>query len=813
MVSRSVAYLTSIILVLSIICTLESGILISRARQSEYFLPDEPETDEEAPNLVERNDPDLLTYKYRWDYGLGDPGTRRSNKALAVPGDSPPVAVSPAPAAEDSTEAPQSQSSACELCDSENALETIMPNLHFRLALSGSPNSAGLSTREDGLVITTATITETWYHNVYICSSEGTGAAAVTNPATPPAAATLTVDLPASAEANLVDLASSDLTPLPPAIQQVNSQLASLLGQLQQSSANPQTPTANSPGGPTETAAETGPVTEAPTPLQGAENPCPGIGFRCSECPGGVFCPPPLTPPAGCPCGLGWACVACGIGFFCPTMGTVPEMTASPPSPASPPQFLNQSDSPVQTDQAPSVSSRPPEQTDTADITSTSASTSGEPAGAGPLASPGPVSLSPLSAGPDEPSSSTQPGPFGQPDQSLESASSEESDPATPTGSQQATGSGSPDQPNQGSPLQSGPIGLFASPAPIAVVGQSGTSAQPDVADQPGQSASDQSGVPTPVAAPVLPDFLGQSRFQSQNVPMLPSEPLMLPSIPVELGAPGQPGSGSSPDLSNTPLVSPLPGSQDQPNSQGQQIQPRPLGSPAPAVSTPVPMVKCIDGTLVPSRQNCSEFSLITNLISVLNNLVAAPAGSGPALGIACQDGTVVDNIEQCVYDQLGSESSGDGPAGAANTPASVASGTKLPAPAASTNPGTVELCQCHDGTYVADLKYCSHLGSETPKPVLASTLALPSPPTSGTTKASSPFGGVFQPLQRLKVGRLPVTTTTAAIVQRKAVRTLRIPTKVRRPSKTSTAPEVYWPMYTPGNVRWAPQGRAIHHV
>ncbi|KAH7327019.1 hypothetical protein BKA65DRAFT_509741 [Rhexocercosporidium sp. MPI-PUGE-AT-0058] len=46
-------------------------------------------------------------------------------------------------------------------------------------------------------------------------------------------------------------------------------------------------------------------------------HPCPNAGYSCSECPGGVFCPPTQTSALDCVCGYGWACGHCSQGWFC----------------------------------------------------------------------------------------------------------------------------------------------------------------------------------------------------------------------------------------------------------------------------------------------------------------------------------------------------------------------------------------------------------------------------------------------------------------------------------------------------------------
>ncbi|KAH7379919.1 hypothetical protein BKA64DRAFT_686653 [Cadophora sp. MPI-SDFR-AT-0126] len=54
-------------------------------------------------------------------------------------------------------------------------------------------------------------------------------------------------------------------------------------------------------------------------------HPCPNAGYSCSECPGGVFCPPAQTTAQNCVCGYGWACGHCSQGWFCipsPTPGS-----------------------------------------------------------------------------------------------------------------------------------------------------------------------------------------------------------------------------------------------------------------------------------------------------------------------------------------------------------------------------------------------------------------------------------------------------------------------------------------------------------
>lgn len=58
--------------------------------------------------------------------------------------------------------------------------------------------------------------------------------------------------------------------------------------------------------------------------------PCPGMGYTCSDCLDGWFCPPSQTPAAQVPCGYGWPCYHCLGGWFC-----VPEpQYAAPPAPA-----------------------------------------------------------------------------------------------------------------------------------------------------------------------------------------------------------------------------------------------------------------------------------------------------------------------------------------------------------------------------------------------------------------------------------------------------------------------------------------------
>lgn len=61
--------------------------------------------------------------------------------------------------------------------------------------------------------------------------------------------------------------------------------------------------------------------------------PCPGMGYTCSDCLDGWFCPPSQTPAAQVPCGYGWPCYHCPGGWFC-----VPEpQNAAPPAPAPAP--------------------------------------------------------------------------------------------------------------------------------------------------------------------------------------------------------------------------------------------------------------------------------------------------------------------------------------------------------------------------------------------------------------------------------------------------------------------------------------------
>ncbi|KAK0113372.1 hypothetical protein ONS95_013626 [Cadophora gregata] len=57
----------------------------------------------------------------------------------------------------------------------------------------------------------------------------------------------------------------------------------------------------------------------------GSSHPCPNAGYSCSECPGGVFCPPTQTSAQDCVCGYGWACGHCSQGWFC-----IPSPTTGP---------------------------------------------------------------------------------------------------------------------------------------------------------------------------------------------------------------------------------------------------------------------------------------------------------------------------------------------------------------------------------------------------------------------------------------------------------------------------------------------------
>ncbi|KAG9240022.1 hypothetical protein BJ878DRAFT_484232 [Calycina marina] len=57
-------------------------------------------------------------------------------------------------------------------------------------------------------------------------------------------------------------------------------------------------------------------ITSSPDSF-GVPHPCPGSGHPCSDCPGGVFCPPQQTAPQSGPCGLGWACAHCSDNWFC----------------------------------------------------------------------------------------------------------------------------------------------------------------------------------------------------------------------------------------------------------------------------------------------------------------------------------------------------------------------------------------------------------------------------------------------------------------------------------------------------------------
>ncbi|RDA91538.1 hypothetical protein CP533_4350 [Ophiocordyceps camponoti-saundersi (nom. inval.)] len=59
--------------------------------------------------------------------------------------------------------------------------------------------------------------------------------------------------------------------------------------------------------------------------------PCPGSGFKCSECLNGWFCPPLQSPAQAAPCGLGWPCVHCQSGWFC-ISGNAPASTGQAPT-------------------------------------------------------------------------------------------------------------------------------------------------------------------------------------------------------------------------------------------------------------------------------------------------------------------------------------------------------------------------------------------------------------------------------------------------------------------------------------------------
>ncbi|PBP26762.1 WSC domain-containing protein [Diplocarpon rosae] len=66
--------------------------------------------------------------------------------------------------------------------------------------------------------------------------------------------------------------------------------------------------------------------------LVASAHPCPNAGYSCSECPDGVFCPPPQTAAQTCPCGYGWACGNCEQGWFCvpsPTAGVRSGLVSS----------------------------------------------------------------------------------------------------------------------------------------------------------------------------------------------------------------------------------------------------------------------------------------------------------------------------------------------------------------------------------------------------------------------------------------------------------------------------------------------------
>ncbi|KAF4505589.1 hypothetical protein G6O67_007521 [Ophiocordyceps sinensis] len=71
--------------------------------------------------------------------------------------------------------------------------------------------------------------------------------------------------------------------------------------------------------------------------------PCPGRGFRCTDCPNGWFCPPQETPAQVAPCGLGWPCFHCKSGWYC-VSEKAPASTSQPPTPAvsvQPPRTLD----------------------------------------------------------------------------------------------------------------------------------------------------------------------------------------------------------------------------------------------------------------------------------------------------------------------------------------------------------------------------------------------------------------------------------------------------------------------------------------
>ncbi|XP_044719718.1 beta-xylosidase [Hirsutella rhossiliensis] len=61
--------------------------------------------------------------------------------------------------------------------------------------------------------------------------------------------------------------------------------------------------------------------------------PCPGRGFRCSDCLNGWFCPPQETPAQVAPCGLGWPCFHCKSGWYC-VSDSGPASTSQPPTAA-----------------------------------------------------------------------------------------------------------------------------------------------------------------------------------------------------------------------------------------------------------------------------------------------------------------------------------------------------------------------------------------------------------------------------------------------------------------------------------------------
>ena len=70
-------------------------------------------------------------------------------------------------------------------------------------------------------------------------------------------------------------------------------------------------------------------ITTTPPALSSTANPCPGSGHLCTDCPGGLFCPPQQTAPQSGPCGLGWACAHCADGWFCASSGQAPRTTAT----------------------------------------------------------------------------------------------------------------------------------------------------------------------------------------------------------------------------------------------------------------------------------------------------------------------------------------------------------------------------------------------------------------------------------------------------------------------------------------------------